>query len=249
MMKNIKNIALELVPSEPDKLLRIAQAALEYEAIYKINIPEIRSIEIKSFESAMHLLKNGIDVVPHFRTIDRDIPTMEKMLGQLVDAGLKEVLFISGDIPSDFGFISSNITPIKMVKKLKKVFPNLKFFAGMDPYRQSMKAELRYCSDKLEHGFDGFYTQPFFHAEHLKMYLDHLEGEVYVGISPVTSKSSMNYWETVNNVVFPKDFIPEIEYNCKLDKELLNIAAEYNHSAYLMPITISSKKYLEALYK
>lgn len=247
---DIQEIALELVPKELDQLTEnSAQLIEKYPAITKINIPEIRSIAIKSFEASLHLLNNNIEVVPHFRTIDRDVDTMGKMLEELQNAGLKEVLFITGDPPNEANFVSSTITPVQMVKELKASFPALKFFAGMDPYRQSMKAELQYVQEKLDAGFDGLFTQPFFEPDLLAIWLRQLgDLETYVGISPVTSQGSVQYWENVNQVVFPPDFRTDLEYNRETGNRLLDVAAAFGQKAYLMPITISAQKYLANLF-
>jgi methylenetetrahydrofolate reductase (NADPH) len=244
-------IALELVPKNLETLLQEAQESLQYSAVCAINIPEIRSIPIKSFEATKHLLVHNMEVIPHFRTIDRTPEQMEPLLAQLCELGLKQVLFITGDPPTDDpDFVHSQATPIDMVRYLKPKFPQLLFYGALDPYRQNMQDELRYAKQKLEAGYDGLFSQPFFHPDILRFYLEQLQGyEVYVGVSPVTSAGSLSYWENTNKVVFPVGFQTELAYNCTLAHSLLALAQEYKQPAYLMPITISSKKYLNALFQ
>jgi methylenetetrahydrofolate reductase (NADPH) len=241
------DIALELVPKDLVKLTEQSKEAQDQYGLEIVNIPEIRSLEIKSFAASLHLLQNGIRALPHFRTVDRSAGQMADMLDELVDAGLREVLFISGD-PDEEGYDSGE-TPISMVKALKNKFPQLKFYAGMDPYRSSIQKEVYYCQEKMDAGYDGFFTQPFFHESLLDVYLDYLhESTVFAGICPVASENSKKYWEEVNKVVFPNRFEANLVYNVKLAHNLLHRVEQADQKAYLMPITISPAKFLGALF-
>jgi len=243
-------IALELVPKSLSSLLEESKRHIgHFPKIHAINIPEIRSVEIKSFEASEHLLKNGVDAIPHFRLIDRTLGDLESLIGKLIPLGLKQALLISGDPPLDTpGFVPSGIKAPDAIKHIKTKFPQLKVYAGQDPYRQSFRKELDYCKQKLDAGADGFFTQPFFSEGLLNQWLEQLpETEMWIGLSPVTGQSSRNYWETVNQVVFPPNFKFGLEDNCIMGRRILTLIEAAKKDAYLMPITISAEKYLYAL--
>jgi len=242
-------IALELVPKTLDSFLEESRTQINnFPKITAINIPELRSVEIKSFEASEHLLKNSVPAIPHFRLIDRTLDNLEKLIEKLVALGLKQTLLISGDPPLDTtGFTPSGIKAPAAIKHIKTKFPQLKVYAGQDPHRQSFKKELDYCKEKLDCGADGFFTQPFFSESLLCQWLDHLPNtEMWVGLSPVTVKNR-TYWESVNNVVFPPNFSFDLEGNCKVDRRLLTLIEEAGKDTYLMPFTTSTSKYLNAL--
>ncbi|MDR2580274.1 MAG: methylenetetrahydrofolate reductase [Fibromonadaceae bacterium] len=243
-------IALELVPKNLDSFLEESKSHIDhFPKITAINIPEIRSVEIKSFEASEHLLKNGVAAIPHFRLIDRSLSDLEKMIEKLIPLGLKQTLLISGDPPVDMpNFVPSGVKAPEAIKYIKSKFPQLKVYAGQDSYRQSFRKELDYCKEKLNAGADGFFTQPFFSEGILTQWLEQLpETEMWIGLCPVTGQNSRNYWETVNQVVFPPNFKFNLEGNCILGRRILTLVEAAKKDAYLMPITVSASKYLHAL--
>lgn len=245
------HIALELVPKNLDSLLEESKRHLaNFPKISAINIPEIRSVEIKSFEASEHLLKNNVAAIPHFRLIDKTLGDLESLIEKLIPLGLKRTLLISGDPPLDMpNFFPSGVKAPEAIKHIKKKFPQLLVYAGQDSYRQSFKKELDYCKQKLDSGADGFFTQPFFSESLLAQWLEQLEAtEMWIGLSPVTGASSRKYWETINQVVFPPNFRFDLEGNCIMGRRVLTLIEAAKKDAYLMPITISPERYLNALY-
>jgi len=242
-------IALELVPNSYEGLLSDTQLAQAHnERICAINIPEMRSRAIKGHHAADYLLRLGIDAIPHFRTIDRTYEELESLIAPLLPLGLKSVLLITGDPIKDAGFVPSGLTPVNATPRLKAKFPELKVFAGFDPYRQGFRAELEYCREKIAAGVDGFFTQPFFCPHLLEIWLEQLtDTEVWVGVSPVTTASFKGYWEKTNKVVFPKNFQIDLASNCAQERDLFAIAERYGQKAYLMPVTVSVSEYISEL--
>jgi len=243
-------IALELVPNSYEALTTDSEfAAAARLPIRSINIPEMRSKAIKGYHAADHLLRKGYDAIPHFRTIDRTYEDLVASISPLIPLGLKSVLLITGDPIKDPNFQASGNTPTNVTPRLKKEFPGLKIFVGMDPYRQSFRAELEYCQEKIAAGVDGFFTQPFFSSHLLELWLEQLpHTEIWVGVSPVTTASFKGYWEKTNKVVFPPNFSIDLAANCQNERELLAIAKKYGQKAYLMPVTVSTELYLPALF-
>jgi len=217
--------------------------------IMAINVPEIRSTEITSFEASTHLLRNNVAAIPHFRLIDKTLPELENLIEKLVPLGLKQTLLVSGEPPLNTpNFVSSGVKAPEAIKHIKNKFPQLKVYAAQDSYRQNFKKELDYCKEKLDCGADGFFTQPFFSEGLLTQWIEHLpETELWIGLSPVTKGTSRNYWETINQVVFPPNFRFDLEGNCMLGRRILTLIEAAGKDAYLMPITISAEKYLSAL--
>ena len=244
-----QSVALELVPRSFDEVLSESKEALEkYPWIKSINIPEIMSVKLKSFETAKVLLENNIEVTPHFRLIDRSLFDLLKNLEILIEKGLKQVLLIGGDTPTDPSFRSSGLTTICAVKEVKREFPDLKIYTGIDPYRTSFRKELDYTFEKIEAGSDGFFTQPFFSLGMLELWLEQLpEQEIYFGIAPIYSDKSRIYWETRNKVVFPPNFSYDVKQNVLLARILLNSISKANQKAYLMPVRVSALEYLSGL--
>ena len=243
-------LSLELVPRyENDCLQEGLEAFTEFEQINAINIPDVLRVPIRSWEMVSSFLAKQIDGIPHLRSIDRTAEDTIRILAPLVAMGMTKVLIVTGDIPANPQFISSGQSPIDYVKPIKKAFPKLKVYAALDPYRSSISEEISYCNQKIDAGFDGFFTQPFFETELLSIYLNRLQGtEVFAGISPVTSQRSIAYWEKVNKVSFPKGFQTKLQYQAALSRDLLKVAESYNQHSYMMPITLPAVEYLRAVF-
>ena len=126
---------------------------------------------------------------------------------------------------------------------------DIHFYAGHDPYRQSLKDEYNYSKEKIKAGAKGLFTQPIFDLNMAKLLLNlDIDCEWFIGISPVLSDPSYKYWTTRNNVVFNADFNLTLDYNINIGKQLINYCKEKNQHNYIMPIKTDLKIYLEKLF-
>jgi methylenetetrahydrofolate reductase (NADPH) len=250
--KKPKEIALELVPRSLDGILTEAKESLNsYPFVTSINVPEIRRLPIKSFEPTELLLQNKVPTTPHFRVIDRTEKDLIEKIAKLIESGLKQVLIIGGDPPKDDSqFTPSGLSTLSAVKAIKREFPNLKIYTGLDPYRSSFREELDYAYSKQEAGSDGFYTQPIFSIGLLEQWQEQLpDAEIWFGITPVLTEKSRRYWERVNKVVLPSNFRYDLEYNIRLARQLLVTITEMHQRGYLMPISNGALDYLQNIFE
>ena len=94
----------------------------------------------------------------------------------------------------------------------------------------------------------GVFTQPIFDINLVQLLLNlPISGEWFIGISPVLTKPSYDYWTTRNNVVFPKNFTCSEDHNTAIAKDILNLCHEKNMHNYIMPIKADIKHYLNAI--
>ena len=242
-------IFLELVPHNMDQLQKDASWALSnFKTISGINIPDILRLNNRSYDAVKPLAKQNITTIPHIRICDFEMDALILLCKNLIDNGIHQVLLISGDPPPNplQPVFDHNI--IEVIKIITTSFPNLTIFAGHDPYRQSLKAEFDYTEKKLAAGAKGVFTQPIFDLNLAKLLLNlPISGEWFIGISPVFTKPSYDYWTTRNNVVFPNGFACTEEHNTAIAKDILNLCAEKNMHNYIMPIKADTKHYLNAI--
>jgi len=242
-------IFLELVPRDLQQLLQEAKSATSrYSCIDGINIPDVKRLSIRSDEASKALLAENICSLPHIRCMDFTLDQHLKRTENLVAAGLEHLLLISGD-PIKNGDTADFIKPPELTRAIKRHFPNLKVYCGLDPYRQSLQAELNYAQEKIEAGADGLFTQPFFDVKLAEIYCEQLaHTAVFLGISPVLSTNSYQYWVTVNNVVFPADFDTSLAHNAAVAKALLKVSKAQGQHSYIMPIKTDIASYLESVF-
>lgn len=242
-------ISLELVPRSPEELRESLESIkANIPGIDLINIPDLLRFETRSWQGAAIAQDYYAAVMPHIRAIDVDLTQPLAMRPELRQSGITEVLVIEGDPPQDMSHKVYPTISTDLIQKFHQEMPEVKVYAGIDQYRDSMRQEHYRIQRKLQAGAVGFFTQPFFDMRFLEMYADMLEGQnVYWGITPVTSERSKSYWEMKNNVVFPKGFEPTLEWSIEFGRQVRKFAQERGDNLYLMPIRGNVQAYLEGI--
>ena len=244
-------IAVELVPRRKDTFLKeLELVKANFSSVDTINIPDIIRYEITSLESAELARPLFNHVIPHIRAgvVNKDEPIPFKDF--LSQNNINEVLVVLGDEPREPSPDFSPCTTIDLIKKFKIEVSGIKVYAGIDQYRSDFNEEYEYIRRKIDAGVDGFFTQPFFDLELMKRYCENLGGiDIFWGVSPAVSERSKNYWETNNNVKFPSDFKPTLEWNRTFAKDALNFVRENDSNIYFMPIKADVVEYLKGIIR
>ena len=245
----MSKVSLELVPRDEEALREELAVAKQYAGkVDLINIPDLLRLPMRSWEGAA-IAGESLPAVPHIRAMDIDITKPLPMADYLRAHGIREVLVIEGDAPQNMAHTVYPTESIDVIRKFREEMPEVRVFAGIDQYRGSMRQEEYRIRRKLQAGAVGFFTQPFFDRRFLAMYEDMLEGsEVYWGLSPVTSQRSQSYWETKNQVVFPKDFVPTLAWSIAFAREVVQEARAKGEHVYLMPIRAGLAEYLGSIF-
>ena len=243
-------VFLELVPNNYNKLIQNATWALsELNDITAINVPDILQLNIRSYDAAIALSKENIPAFPHIRIIDFSESELMQLCHRLFENNVKQILLISGDPPPNpLQPIHKHFLP-QIISLIKKEIPELIIFAGCNPYRQHLLAEMDYCNKKIDAGASGLFTQPIFNSHFAHILLEQCQKtQLYIGISPVLTQTSYNYWITRNNVLFSPTFEPSLEYNIAIAKEILSITNQFQQHNYIMPIKTPLKPYLQKIF-
>jgi methylenetetrahydrofolate reductase (NADPH) len=173
------------------------------------------------------------------------------MADYLREHAIHEVLVIEGDPPQDMSHTVYPTVSTDVIRKFREEMPDVRVYAGIDQYRGSMRQELYRIRRKQQAGAAGFFTQPFFDMRYLEIYADMLEDmslDIYWGVSPIMSSRSQSYWELKNNVVFPKNFAPTLEWSIDFSKRVWEFADQREDSIYLMPIKTNLLAYLKGVF-
>ncbi len=242
-------ISIELVPRSEESLRReLNQVRSHFPQVERINIPDILRFDLRSWAGCAIAGDYFPKTIPHLRAIDFDPDAPLQIADQLSAAGIEAVLVITGDLPQDMGHKCYRTNCLEMIRRLKRELPQLKVYAGMDPYRSGIKEEIDYVKAKHDAGADAFFTQPFFDLRLMEIYQGFLQHvDVYWGVSPVLTENSQNYWENKNNAVFPPDFEPNLAWNRDFATKALEFARANNSNIYFMPIRTDIVKYLHGI--
>lgn len=239
-------LSVELVPRDEVSLRQeVEQLKSKFSNIDLINIPDLLRYDMRSWEAAKIVKEYGYRVMPHIRAIDINLDEELPMKNFLQANGINEVLVITGDPPQDMAHKIYPTVSTDVIRKFRDEMPNVIVYAGIDQYRSSMREEQYNIRRKIQAGAAGFFTQPFYDLRYLEIYAEILVGkDVYWGVSPVTSERSACYWESKNNVIFPRNFRPELDWNIEFARAVWKFAKANNDNLYFMPIRIDLEKYL-----
>jgi len=239
-------ISVELVLRDKKVFLReVKEVKRNFPLVEAVNIPDLTRYPLRSWEGCGIAKPFFKHVIPHIRArdIDRNAPFIFKE--RLDEDGVGEVLVIAGDRPEDSPDTVKDRVTLDIISKFKKEMPQVKIYAGIDPYRGNFNEEAEYIKMKLDLGVNGFFTQPFFDLRMVESFIPLVKGvEVFWGVTPVLNNGMKDYWKKVNKVSFPGDFEISLDWNRNFARKMLDFAGSNNFSVYFMPIKIDVVKYL-----
>jgi methylenetetrahydrofolate reductase (NADPH) len=244
-------ISLELVPRDEQHIReQTAFVTQRLPQISTINFPDLLRFDIRAWEACGMIDDSPLRKIAHLRAIDFDPNAPFPHAAFFRRHNITDVLVIEGDKPQDMRRRIYPNNSLDFIAQLKREMPELKIYAGFDPYRNNIRYEMEYLSRKIAAGAEGFFSQPFFDLRLLEIYAEYLAGsEVFWGITPVTTDKSRQYWETRNNAIFPKAFEPTPEWNIRFGRQVLDFCRANNSNLYLMPIRIDLEAYLKGLFE
>lgn len=247
----MKNISIEIIPRSREHFeKKIKKIKKSFTNINILNIPDLLNFDIRSWDAAIIGKKYFPVVMPHLRAIDFNLREPFELIPHFKEYDIKSVLIITGDKHQDMSKRIYRNSCLELIRIFKKEAPHIKIYAGIDQYRHSFREELDYIKEKHIAGVDGFYTQPFFDLKLLEIYLDLLKDyEIFWGISPIVNEITKNYWDSKNNVVFPTNFAPTLEWNIDFAVKAIETIKQYDTNIYFMPIRINVMKYLSKIIK
>ncbi len=242
-------ISIELVPRSEAALKKELQLVRgHFPAVERINIPDILRFDMRSWQGCAIAGELFPKTIPHLRAIDFDPNKPILIEADLCRNEIEAVLVITGDPPQDMAHKVYRTSCLEMIRRLKRELPQLKIFAGMDPYRNGIKEEIDYLKAKQDAGAEAFFTQPFFDLRLMEIYQGFMQDcTIYWGVSPVLTENSQNYWENKNNAVFPPDFEPTLAWNRTFAQQALQFAEAHGDNVYFMPIRTDIAAYLDGI--
>lgn len=249
-------ISVELVPRTGESLHTDVVAVRDHLLdVDTINVPDLPRFPLRSWDACALARQVPRDdappyaAVPHLRAESvMDAASAASLTRAVDESGIEEVLVITGD-PRAEADPRDESTAVAAIAQLRRDLPHLSVYACLDPYRQSMIAEVEYVERKIEAGAAGVFTQPFFDADLMSAWGAVLPPElpVWWGATTVTTGSSMGYWVKRNRVVFPADFEPTLEHQRDLAARTVKFARERGQHVYLMPVAVDVLDYLHGV--
>lgn len=217
------------------------------DAVTHINVPDIQRFSVRSWQVKPSLDSQRYQFIPHVRAIDFKLEGSE-LFRVIEENQLDQLLLVSGDPPEGLQRKFYNTDVVELIRVVKQRYPQIQLYAGFDPHRQGLQDECEYIERKRDSGVSGFFSQPFFDLRMIEIYAEQLQGtDTYIGISPITTQSSMQYWEVKNKVRFPLGFAPDYQWSIDFTNQALSLAADIGVNIYFMPIRIDLQRYFSSV--
>ncbi len=171
----------------------------------------------------------NIDTIPHMTCRDRNIIATKALLLGLNIEGVNNVLVVTGDpvptaergnVKSVFNF--NSVVLANFIRDLGGEFIRGPFrvFGALNLNAVNFEIQLNHAKDKLEHGVDGFLTQPVHSLRalnNLKIARQELSGRIIGGVMPIVSHRNACYMNSeISGISISDEIISKYE---GLDKE------------------------------
>ena len=236
--QHIPRISIELVPRDQEVLHQHLDTLAEhFPFIDTVNIVDLTRFKLRSHQACKLAQTRVRRAIPHLRSVGTNLKELDPLLRYLDDNELHEVLVVNGDLPADMSQPSYPTSSVQLIRAIKSALPHVEVYGALDPYRQSLLKERDYALEKLEAGASGLFTQPFFDTRLMQVYLELLPGvNLYWGVTTVTTKRSLGYWQNRNHAVFPASFEPTLSWSRAFAAEALHFAQRTRTNLYFMPI-------------
>lgn len=213
-----------------EKARLCAQAGID-----AINIPDgpRASSRLSPLISALKIQNEAnIETILHFCCRDRNLIGMQSDLLGCAAAGVRNLLFVTGDPPklghypnASAVFDADSIGMVQVQARLNRGIDiggeqiaektNALIGVGADPNALDMKRELRRTREKIESGAEFIITQPVFAVEPMMRFLDAIQEfdtPVFAGIWPLASYRNAEFMKNeVPGVVVPDEVMQRME--------------------------------------
>jgi len=217
------------------------------ESISMINVPDIQRLDIRSWETGKKIDRNKHHFIPHFRASDFSLQSGD-IFRIIEENQLDHVLLVSGDPPEGIKREYHNTSVVDLIRVVKQKYPDITIHAGFDPHRNGLQDECNYVHRKRDAGASSFFSQPFYDSRLIEIYAEHLQGiDTFIGLSPIVTMASMNYWAVKNKVKFPANFRADYDWNIEFSNKVIAMAKDVGFNIYFMPIKIDLEKYFGKL--
>lgn len=257
MTSTQSRISVELVPRSAESVHEeMAQISARLSGVDTINMPDLLKFDLRSWEAtrvageaAARPDGTAYRRIPHIRAADVDPKAPLPMAQDLLDQGVDEVLVVSGDDSDYFTHHTYPVDAVDVIRRFRAELPQVRVYAGLDPYRQGIAHEMRYLERKLAAGASGIFTQPFFDTRLMGAWASILPDglPVWWGATTVTTAGAIGYWRRRNLVAFPTDFAPTLEWQRDFARRAIDFAREHGQHVYLMPVRTSAVEYLDGV--
>ena len=200
-------ISFEVFPPKPDSPFETVLEAVEALHVLKPDFISVTygaggSTHSKTLELAKHI-KDELDIeaLAHLTCISSNDEEIEKILDEIENKNLENILALRGDPPKDSNIKTNNINASALIERIaarKKFFIAAAAYPEGHPESASQEEDLLHLKEKVEAGADLLITQIAFDNDFLKRFHEKtaqigINVPITAGIMPVFSASQIKH--------------------------------------------------------
>ncbi len=170
----------------------------------------------ESFNIARVIKEHGISCVAHLPCITMSRDDVKEKLSELTDLGVKNVLALRGDMPTDGSAVRGDFKYASELVSFIKENGDFHIIGACYPEGhiecKDKVEDIRNLKTKVDAGVDHLITQLFFDNDYFYSFMERcriagIDVPVEAGIMPVTNKRQIERMTTMCGATVPKKFI------------------------------------------
>jgi len=166
-------------------------------------------------------LSAGFNVAPHLSFGGDDKPAVKTLIQEYIEAGVKRIVTLRGDLPSGFGDGSRMVHANELVSFIREEFGEqlhleVAAYPEIHPESKSYESDIYYLKQKLDAGANSAITQYFYNIDAYRYFLDacHSQGitkPVYPGVMPIINFENLRRFSANCGAEIPRWLCRKIE--------------------------------------
>lgn len=173
-----------------------------------------------TFDIIKSMRGEGIDVAPHLSFGGDDQASMNTLLDQYKELGVKRIVALRGDIPSGMG--ANRVVYANELVSFIRQHSGQHFelevasYPEIHPESKSYASEISYFKQKLDAGADASITQYFYNADSYFYFLEAcnkagISQPIYPGVMPITNFANLQRFSKSCGAEIPQWLVRKID--------------------------------------
>lgn len=181
-------------------------------------------------------LKAGFDVAPHLSFGGDEEGDIRQLIQDYLDAGVKRIVALRGDLPSGFGDGSRMAHANELVGFIRKEFGEqiileVAAYPEIHPESKSYESDIYYLKKKFDAGANSAITQYFFNVDAYRYFVDGCQAQgidkpIYPGIMPIINFRNLQRFSANCGAEIPRWFTKKIE-SYEKPEDAVKFAADF----------------------
>ncbi len=178
----------------------------------------------------------GLSVAPHLSFGADGEEEIKSLVGEYLQAGVKRIVALRGDLPSGFGDGSRLAHANELVSFIRREFGDallleVAAYPEIHPESESYDSDIFYLKQKLDAGANSAITQYFFNADAYRYFIDAcakagIDKPIYPGVMPIINFENLQRFSTNCGAEIPRWLTRKVT-SCRSAEDAAKFCTEF----------------------